>query len=133
MVSRDRTANGESPTPHERADQPGQTDVYDRTFAALSDATRRDILVRLARGPASISELAAPYDMSLTGLKKHVKILEAAELVTTEKVGRVRHCRLGPRHLEDAEQWIEFYRREWTRRLTGLEAYFERKKENDTV
>jgi DNA-binding transcriptional ArsR family regulator len=100
-----------------------QYPALDRTFSALSDPTRRDILDRLGRGPASIGELARPLGMSLTGMKKHVQILERAELVTTEKVGRTRQCRLGPEHLEDAVQWIQLYRRRWERRLDGLESY----------
>lgn len=106
-----------------------QLQSLDRTFSALSDPTRRDILDRLGRGPASISELAEPFGMSLTGLKKHVQILEAAKLVTTEKVGRTRHCRLGPQHLEDAVGWIELHRQGWERRLDGLEAYLATTKE----
>ena len=102
--------------------------TLDRTFSALADPTRRDILERLGRGPATISELAEPYGMSLTGLKKHVRILEEADLVTTEKVGRTRECRLGPEQLDDAAQWIEIYRSHWERRLDRLEAYLERKK-----
>jgi DNA-binding transcriptional ArsR family regulator len=104
------------------------TTMLDRTFSALSDPTRRDILERLGRGPATISELAQPFGMSLTGLKKHVRILEEADLVTTEKVGRTRECRLGPGQLEDATQWIETYRRNWERRLDKLEGYLERNK-----
>jgi len=100
-----------------------QYQVLDRTFSALADPTRRDILDRLGRGPASISELARPFGMSLTGMKKHIQILEGARLVTTEKVGRTRQCRLGPEHLEDAVQWIQLYRRRWERRLDGLESY----------
>jgi len=95
----------------------------DRTFAALADPTRRAVLERLGQGSATISELAAPFGMSLTGMKKHVQILERARLVTTEKVGRTRQCRLGPEHLEDAVQWIQLYRRRWERRLDGLESY----------
>jgi DNA-binding transcriptional ArsR family regulator len=102
-----------------------QHPALDQTFSALSDPTRRDILDRLGRGPASISELAAPSGMSLTGLKKHVHILERAGLVTTEKVGRTRSCRLGPDHLEDAMQWITLHRRRWQHRLDGLAAYLE--------
>jgi DNA-binding transcriptional ArsR family regulator len=102
--------------------------TLDRTFSALSDPIRRDILERLGRGPATISELAQPFDMCLTGLKKHVRILEEADLVTTEKVGRTRECRLGPGQLEDATQWIETYRRNWERRLDKLEGYLERNK-----
>jgi DNA-binding transcriptional ArsR family regulator len=100
-----------------------QYQVLDRTFSALSDPTRREILDRLGRGPASITELAEPFGMSLTGLKKHVQILEEANLVTSEKVGRTRQCRLGPEQLEEAVNWIEMYRQQWERRLDGLEAY----------
>jgi DNA-binding transcriptional ArsR family regulator len=105
-----------------------QYQALDRTFSALSDPTRRDILERLGRGPASISELARPAGMSLTGLKKHVQVLEAAGLVTTEKVGRTRSCRLGAGHLEDAMQWIAVHRQRWQRRLDGLAAYVEQTK-----
>ena len=83
----------------------------DRTFAALADPTRRGILERLGRGGATITELAEPFGISLTGMKKHVRVLEDAELVTTEKVGRARWCNLGPRRLEDIQEWIEMYRR----------------------
>jgi DNA-binding transcriptional ArsR family regulator len=103
-------------------------DRLDRTFAALADPKRRDILDRLGRGPASISELARPSGMSLTGMKKHVQILEGARLVTTEKVGRTRQCRLGPERLEDAARWIRLYRQRWERRLDGLESYLARRK-----
>ena len=102
--------------------------TLNRTFSALADPTRRDILQRLWRGPATISDLAEPYAMSLTGLKKHVRILEEADLVPTEKVGRTRQCRLGPGKLEDAAQWIEMYQSQWERRLDMLEGYLERKK-----
>jgi DNA-binding transcriptional ArsR family regulator len=102
--------------------------MLDRTFSALSDPTRRQILDRLGHGPASISELAQPFGMSLTGIKKHVQILEDARLVATEKVGRTRRCRLGPEQLDDAVLWIEIYRKQWERRLDGLEAYLEGRK-----
>jgi DNA-binding transcriptional ArsR family regulator len=105
--------------------------LLDRTFSALADPTRREILVRLTRGPASISELAAPFGITLTGLKKHVQVLEDARLVTTEKVGRTRQCRLGPERLEDAMRWIQMYRREWERRLDGLEAYLEQRNKGE--
>jgi DNA-binding transcriptional ArsR family regulator len=105
-----------------------QYQVLDQTFAALSDPIRRQILDRLGQGPASITELAEPHGMSLTGLKKHVQILEEARLVVTEKVGRTRQCRLGPERLEEAVHWIEIYRQQWERRLDGLEAYFEQRK-----
>lgn len=103
-------------------------DKLDRTFSALSDATRRDILERLGLGPATISELAEPFGMSLTGLKKHVRILEEAELVTTEKIGRTRECQLGSHQLNDATKWIEMYRRRWERRLDRLGDYLEKNK-----
>jgi DNA-binding transcriptional ArsR family regulator len=101
----------------------------DRTFSALSDPNRRDILGRLAEGPATVSELAQPLGMSLPGVMKHVRILEDAELVTTEKRGRIRECRLGPAQLDDATQWIEMYRRRWERRLDKLERYVEAREE----
>jgi DNA-binding transcriptional ArsR family regulator len=100
----------------------------DGTFSALSDPTRRAILERLGRASATISELAKPTGMSLTGLKKHVRVLEEAELVTTEKRGRTRHCRLGPRKLDDASQWIESYRRDAEERFGRLDELLERKK-----
>jgi DNA-binding transcriptional ArsR family regulator len=102
--------------------------TLDETFSALADPTRRDILDRLARGPATITQLAEPLGISLTGLKKHIRILEDTKLVTTEKVGRARECRLGPGELRDAARWIETYRRRWERRLDGLEEYIDRKK-----
>lgn len=101
-----------------------QQQVLDRAFAALSDPTRRDILTRLGEGPATIGELAKPAGMTLTGLKKHVQVLQDAGLVTTQKVGRSRQCRLGGERLDDAVQWITAYQRLWERRLDGLDAYF---------
>lgn len=101
-----------------------QSDVLDRTFSALSDATRRDILTRLGEGPATIGQLAVPAGMTLTGLKKHVQVLEDAGLVVSEKVGRSRQCRLGDERLDDVAAWLAFYQRLWERRLDGLEAYF---------
>lgn len=83
----------------------------DGAFAALADPTRRAILERLGGGSATITELAEPFAMSLTGLKKHVQILEDAKLVSTEKIGRVRECRLGPQRLDGVQSWIETYRR----------------------
>jgi DNA-binding transcriptional ArsR family regulator len=105
-----------------------QSQRLDRTFSALSDPTRRDILERLSVGPASISELARPIGISLPGVMKHIHILEAAHLVTTEKRGRTRECRIGPDRMTDATQWIEHYRRHWNRRLDRLGATIERKK-----
>jgi DNA-binding transcriptional ArsR family regulator len=98
----------------------------DSAFTALADPTRRGILERLGQGTATITELAAPFEMSLTGLKKHVGILEDAELVTTEKVGRTRRCSLGPRHLEDARRWIETYQHMLDARLDRLGELLER-------
>ena len=100
----------------------------DTSFAALSDRTRRGILERLGRGDASISDLAADFDMTLTGIKKHVAILEGAGLVTTEKVGRVRYCRLGPSRLEDETAWIAKYRQMLEARLDRLGEFLERTK-----
>lgn len=105
-----------------------KSQVLDRTFSALSDPTRRDILDRLGRGPASISELAGPLRISLPGLMKHVRILEEADLVATEKKGRTRECRLGPAKLDDASAWIEHYRQRWERRLDRLESYIAKRK-----
>lgn len=98
-------------------------DVLDRVFASLADPTRRGILIRLGDGPATIGELAEPTGMSLTGMKKHVQVLEDAGLVVTEKVGRSRQCRLGAAPLNEAMAWIGFYQRLWARRLDGLDAY----------
>jgi DNA-binding transcriptional ArsR family regulator len=83
----------------------------DRTLAAIADPTRRVVLERLGRGSATISELAEPFGMSLTGMKKHVRVLEEAQLVATVKVGRTRLCHLGPRRLDDVREWVEIYRR----------------------
>jgi DNA-binding transcriptional ArsR family regulator len=98
----------------------------DQTFFALSDPTRRGILERLGGGPATISELARPYGLTINGIKKHVGILETAELVVTEKVGRARECRLGPAGLAEVTEWIEGYRRAWEGRLDRFERYVER-------
>ncbi len=105
-----------------------QYSPIDRTFAALGDPTRRGVLERLGRGSATISELAEPFGISLTGMKKHVRILEDAELVTTEKVGRVRHCSAGPRRLEDVQEWTHLYRRMLEERLDRFGELLERTK-----
>jgi len=102
--------------------------TLDRTFFALSDPTRRSILERLARGPATIGELAEPFGLTLNGVKKHVGILETVDLVVTAKVGRARECRLGPAQLGDATGWIEDYRRAWDRRLDRFGAYVEQRR-----
>ncbi len=100
----------------------------DRTFAALADPTRRGVLERLGRGSATITELAEPFGISLTGMKKHVAVLEEAELVTTEKVGRTRLCSLGPRGLDDVQDWVETYRRMLDERLDRFGELLERTK-----
>ena len=102
----------------------------DSTFGALADPTRRGILERLGRSDAAISELAEDFEMTLTGIKKHVQVLEAAGLVTTEKIGRVRHCRLGPRRLDHEAAWIAAYRRMLEARLNRLGEFLERTKGN---
>src|SRR3954453_12615442 len=89
----------------------------DASFAALADVTRRGVLEQLGRADASITDLAAKFDMTLTGMKKHVGVLERAGLVATEKVGRVRTCRLGPRRLEEELAWLEGHRRLWAARF----------------
>ena len=93
----------------------------DRSFAALSDATRRGVLEQLGRSDASITDLAEKFHMTLTGMKKHVAVLEQAGLVATEKIGRVRTCRLGPRSLDDETAWIEAYRQRWAARFDELD------------
>jgi DNA-binding transcriptional ArsR family regulator len=105
-----------------------QYQPLDRTFAALADPTRRRVLERLGRGSATISELAEPFGITLTGMKKHVRVLEDAELVTTEKVGRARRCSLGGHHLEDVQAWVETYRRMLDERLDRFGELLERTK-----
>src|SRR5262250_3442059 len=97
----------------------------DSSFAALSDATRRGVLEQLGRSDASITELAGKFHMTLTGMKKHIGVLEEAGLVTTEKVGRVRTCKLGPRRLKEEAAWIERYRRLWGARFDELDEVVE--------
>jgi len=98
-------------------------------FGALADPTRRGILERLGRSEAGITELAEAFEITLTGMKKHVGVLEAAGLVTTKKVGRVRRCRLGPRRLDDETAWIAEYRRMLEGRLNRLGEFLERTRE----
>ena len=105
-----------------------QYQPIDRTLAALADPTRRRVLERLGRGSATISELAEPAGISLTGMKKHVLVLEAAGLVSTEKVGRTRRCALGPRRLDDVQAWLDAYRRMLDERLDRLGELLERQK-----
>ena len=105
----------------------------DASFAALSDATRRGVLERLGRSEASITELADRFHMTLTGMKKHVSVLEAAGLVATEKVGRVRTCRLGASRLAQETAWMEDYRRLWTARFDALDSVVEELKRKEKV
>ena len=99
--------------------------ALDASFSALSDATRRGVVEQLGRAEASITDLAVTFHMTLTGMKKHVSVLEQAGLVTTEKVGRVRTCRLGRRGLEEAAAWIEVYRQLWDERFDALDKMVE--------
>jgi DNA-binding transcriptional ArsR family regulator len=105
----------------------------DASFAALSDATRRGVLEQLGRADASITDLAEKFHMTLTGMKKHVGVLERAGLVSTEKVGRVRTCKLGPRRLEDETAWIEWYRQLWDARFDALDQVVEELKRKEKV
>lgn len=95
----------------------------DLAFQALADPTRRAIVERLARGPASVSDLARPLSMSLPAVMQHLSVLNASGLVVSEKIGRVRTCRIEPRALSEAEEWISNRRTEWERRLDRLEDY----------
>ena len=106
---------------------------FDVSFAALSDATRRGVLEQLWRADASITDLAEKFRMTLTGMKKHVGVLEQAGLVTTQKVGRVRTCKLGPRRLEEEAAWIERYRQLWDARFDELEKVIEDLKHKETI
>jgi DNA-binding transcriptional ArsR family regulator len=98
---------------------------FDASFAALSDATRRGVLEQLGSADASITELAKKFHMTLTGMKKHVGVLEQAGLVSTEKIGRVRTCKLGPRRLEDETAWLERYRQLWDARFDEFDKVVE--------
>ena len=103
----------------------------DASFAAIADATRRGVLEQLGRADASITELAEKFDMTLTGMKKHVGVLERAGLVATEKVGRVRTCKLGPRRLEAETAWIERYHQLWAARFDELDRVLEELKRKE--
>jgi len=110
------------------------TTRLDTSFAALSDATRRGVLEQLGRADASITDLAETFRMTLTGMKKHVGVLEQAGLVTTKKIGRVRTCKLGPRRLEEETTWLERYRQRWDERFDELDKVVEeltRKEKSD--
>lgn len=105
--------------------------ALDHAFTALADPTRRGILLQLGHRNASIGELARSFRMTLTGIKKHVQVLESAGLVTTEKVGRVRTCRVGPRRLDEVAGWVDAYRAMIEARLDRLEAVVERLKREE--
>jgi DNA-binding transcriptional ArsR family regulator len=105
----------------------------DASFAALSDGTRRGILEQLGRKDASITDLAEKFHMTLTGMKKHVGVLEQAGLVATKKVGRVRTCKLGPRQLEQETAWLEKYRELWAARFDELDKVVEELKQKETI
>jgi len=104
---------------------------FDASFTALADATRRGVLDRLARGDASITALADQFEMTLTGMKKHVGVLELAGLVTTEKIGRVRTCRIGPCRLEEEMAWIARYRQVWDARFEALDGVIDELKRQE--
>jgi DNA-binding transcriptional ArsR family regulator len=109
------------------------TTRLDASFAALSDATRRGVLEQLGRADASITDLAGKFHMTLTGMKKHVGVLEQAGLVRTVKVWRVRTCKLGPRRLQEETAWIERYRQLWDLRFDELEKVVEELKRKEKV
>ena len=109
-----------------------QSHALDRAFHALSDATRRAVLERLTRGPASVSELARPLGMSLPAVVQHLHVLQVSGLVRSEKIGRVRTCRLEPKALRTAESWISARRSQWERRLDRLGEYLARHPEAPT-
>ena len=103
----------------------------DASFAALADGTRRGVLEQLGRGEASITDLAEQFHMTLTGMRKHVGVLEDAGLVTTEKVGRVRHCRIGTRRLDEVTAWIDNYHQLWEERFSELDKVIEALKQKE--
>jgi DNA-binding transcriptional ArsR family regulator len=104
---------------------------FDVSFAALSDPVRRGVLEELMRADASVTVLANRFHMTLTGIRKHIGVLEHAQLVITEKVGRVRTCKLGPRRLEEEAAWIENYRRVWAERFEALDRVLEELKRKE--
>jgi len=106
---------------------------FDASFAALSDATRRAVLEQLGCANASITDLAERFHMTLTGMKKHVGVLEQAGLVTTEKIGRVRTCKLGLQRLEEEAAWIERYRQLWDARFDELDRVVEELKRKEKL
>jgi DNA-binding transcriptional ArsR family regulator len=116
MVQRSNIAKGKAAASHEQE--------LDELFGALSDRVRRDVIAQLATGPMAITDLAGSAGMTLTGMAKHVRVLEEVGLVATEKVGRTRYCRIGTEPLDQAMAWIDRYQNLWQRRLDGLEAFF---------
>ena len=106
---------------------------FDASFAALSDTTRRGILEQLVRAEASITELAENFQMTLTGMRKHIGVLEQVGLVVTEKIGRVRTCKLGLHRLDDEAAWLERYRQRWVARFDELDRVIEELKRKDEV
>jgi DNA-binding transcriptional ArsR family regulator len=111
-----------------------QTADLDASFAALADSTRRGVLEQLGQAELSITDLAEQFGMTLTGMRKHVGVLESAGLVTTEKVGRVRRCRIGTRRLDEAVAWIDSYQQRWDARFDALDkvvAELKQKEEQD--
>jgi len=103
----------------------------DRTFSALADPTRRAIVSRLCDGPKSVSELAAPFQLALPSLLKHVRVLEQSGLVSSHKIGRVRTCRIEPQALQATDAWLQHHIAAWDQRLDRLEAHIERMKSKD--
>lgn len=122
------TATGSSKLNHMVQCSPSD---FNASFAALADATRRGVLDQLARGDASITDLADKFEMTLTGMKKHVSVLESAGLVTTEKVGRVRTCRIGPCRLEEEMAWMARYRQVWDQRFAALDGVIDELKRQE--
>jgi len=107
--------------------------ALDASFAALSDVTRRGVMEQLGRAEASITELAEKFNMTLTGMKKHIGVLEQAGLVITAKVGRVRTCKIGPQRLEEATAWLEKYRQLWAARFDELDEVIEDLKQREKI
>jgi DNA-binding transcriptional ArsR family regulator len=102
--------------------------ALDRTFSALADPTRRAIIIMLAKGEATVNELARPFDISLPAISRHLKVLEGARLIERERDGQFQRCRLSPRGLRDAAEWLEFYRDFWAQSLDRLDAHLKQEK-----
>jgi DNA-binding transcriptional ArsR family regulator len=104
--------------------------ALDRTFAALADPTRRAILVRLAKGESTVGELAKPFDISLPAISRHLRVLEEASLIFNERRGKHRHCRLKPKALAGAAEWLDFHRRFWSGSFDRLDAHLKQRRED---